>query len=159
MSLFKIDHFKIRPTIIFKTSHLARKPLFVPSSAGRRAKRRGLTASSPADCAGTCTFRHACCPVLCCTEVSQQTVELGHEPPRLQKAGAAERPLIADTIADEWRGYNGPSADMPLLGQLFFSMSGSLRLIACDERRAGHVFNAARPQLKSAPISSASIPG
>jgi hypothetical protein len=33
---------------------------------------------------------------------------IGHEPPRLQRADAAETPLIADTMVDDWRGCNGP---------------------------------------------------
>jgi len=35
---------------------------------------------------------------------------IGHEPPRLQRTDAAESPLIADAIADNWRGCNGPKA-------------------------------------------------
>ena|ERR1700685_2862048 len=35
----------------------------------------------------------------------------GHEPPRLQRADAAERLLIADTKADEWRDRVGPVCD------------------------------------------------
>ena len=36
----------------------------------------------------------------------------GHEPPRLQRAVAAERPLIPDTKADDRRGRNEPSPDL-----------------------------------------------
>jgi hypothetical protein len=39
--------------------------------------------------------------MLHCAEVSQQSDELGHEPPRLQRIDAAERSLIADTMADD----------------------------------------------------------
>jgi hypothetical protein len=44
----------------------------------------------------------------CFAEVSQHTDEMGHEPPLLQRADAAERPLLADTMADDWRGCGGP---------------------------------------------------
>jgi hypothetical protein len=44
-----------------------------------------------------------------CSKIHRSTAEVDHEPPRLQRADAAERPLIADTMADDWRGCSGPS--------------------------------------------------
>ena len=47
-------------------------------------------------------------PLLHCSGVSQQTVALGHHPPRQPKSLAAALPLITDAKADDWRGGSGP---------------------------------------------------
>jgi hypothetical protein len=49
-------------------------------------------------------------PELRISQKADKTVRmtaLGHEPPRLQRANAAERPLIADMMADDWAAVTG----------------------------------------------------